>query len=938
MPQSGKAITNALAPFVRFTQDTRLLALHTPAGPDLLAECARCEEAISAGFRFSIDALSTNAHLPLRSLLAQPVLLQLLTAESSSSHRAFHGYVTAIELAGSDGGFARYLLTVEPWTAFMALGRDSRVFHDMDVIDILETVFKGYHGKGGLVPAWRIESIDRGAYPKRSLTTQYQESDLAFAERLMLEEGLFYYFEYEGNPGSPTRGMHTMVIADHNDAFRRNRQAHVEFTQAGAVMKADSFDRWRTEASMRTNAIAMDTWDYRAARTRPVNADEWNAGGPPLRSRDIPGVYAYPTHDQGSRLAEVQLQACQARRIVHVCAGTVRTLMPGTTFTLRGHAVFDREKGDEARTFLATRVIHLMHNNLPAELLGQVTDLLGTGATAAQLLAERGLQAVGACKVERPLYRNCAEAILASTPYRTSGRDDFGQLLHPRPTVHGQQTAVVVGPPGSVVHTDRDHRIKVQFHWQRGTASHSRLAHPSPDGHAGAPGNDMAGTWVRVVAPVAGPNWGASVIPRVGQEVLIDFLDGDIDRPVAIASLYNGRGQPDAQHNQIYCGGGAATGNAPPWFAGEDGAHAHPAVLSGIKSQAMRGSQLGTDAHSLLVFDDSPGQAGIGLQRHQRAYDGMAELNLGHLQHRSDNQRLGTVGTGAELKTAHAAALRAGDGLLLAAGVQDGAHDQLGSAAREQVQKCSQLQDDLASRARDHHAVLPGEQTTDGLPALAGMRQTFMALEDTVAGRPGFNGAGQSRATAYGEALMQLWSPAGIVALTPANVILAAEQTGTLSAGEDVGIVAQGNMSFMAAAGVSLFSVGKADDKSRPVKEAGMRFHAANGRVSLQSQSGASRFVADKSISVASITRSVTVRAPKKHVLLTAQGACIRLEGGNIEVHAPGKVEFKASKKELGGPQKASSEVRPRQPGELKLCEMRAAGAAAAGDGIVPVS
>lgn len=689
---------------------------------------------------------------------------------------------------------------------------------------------------------------------------------------------------------------------------------------------------------MRTNAIELDTWDYRAARTRPVNAEEWNADGPPLRSRDMPGVYAYPTRAQGNRLAEVQLLASQARRVVHVCAGTVRTLTPGTTFTLRGHAVFDREKGDEARTFLATRVIHLMHNNLPAELLGEVTDLLGTGATAAMLLAERDLQAVGARKVERPLYRNCAEAILAGIPYRTSCRDDSGQLLHPRPTVNGQQTAVVVGPPGSVVHTDRDHRIKVQFHWQRGTASHSRMAHPSTDRHAGAPGSDRAGTWVRVVAPVAGPNWGASFIPRVGQEVLIDFLDGDIDRPVAIASLYNGRGQPDAQHNQIHCGGGAVTGNADPWFAGEDGAHAHPAVLSGIKSQAMQGSQLGTDAHGLLVFDDSPGQAGLGLQRHQRAHDGMAELNLGHLRHRSDNQRLETVGTGVELKTAHAAALRAGDGLLLAAGVQDGVRDQLGSAASEQIQKSCQMQDDLASRARDHQAVLAGEPSPDGLPALAAMRQTSRVLAGTAAGRSGSDGGGQSRATAYGDALMQLWSPAGIVAVTPANVILAAEQTGALSAGEDVGIVAQGNISVMAAAGMSLFTGGKADDKSRPLQETGMKIHAASGRVSLQSQSGASRFVADKLVSVASIARSVTVRAPKKHVLLTAQGACIRLEGGNIEVHAPGKVEFRASKKELGGPQKASSEVKLPQPGELKLCEMRAAGAAVAGDGVVPVS
>ncbi|WP_208281102.1 type VI secretion system Vgr family protein [Massilia oculi] len=935
MPTPGKA---ALASLLRFTQDTRLLALHTPSGPELLAECVRGEEAISAGFRFKIDALSTDSHLSLRSLLGQPMLLQLLTAESRDSHRAFHGHVTAAELAGSDGGFARYLLNVEPWTAFMALGRDSRVFQDMDVIDILETIFRRYQGKARIDPAWRIEVADRAVYPRRSLTTQYQESDLTFVERLMLEEGLFYYFEHEGNPGSPSRGKHTMVIADHNGAFRRNRQARVEFTQPGAVMKADSIDRWRTEAKMLTNAIELDTWDYRAAQTRPVNADEWNADGPPLRSRDMPGVYAYPSRAQGNRLAEVQLQALQARRVVHVCGGTVRTLMSGTTFTLRGHALFDRERNDEARTFLATRVVHLMHNNLPAELLGEVTDLLGSGPTARRLLADRELQAVGAHKVERPLYRNCAEAILSSIPYRKSSKDDSGQSLHPRPTVQGQQTAIVVGPPGSLVHTDRDHRIKVQFHWQRGTVSHSRLEHPSPEGHTGAPGNDLAGTWLRVVAPVAGANWGASFIPRVGQEVLVDFLDGDIDRPVAIASLYNGRGQTDAQHNQVHCGAGPATGNAPPWFAGEEGGHAHPAVLSGFKSQAMGASQLGTDAYSQLVFDDSPGQSGLGLQRHQRAHDGMAELNLGYLRHRADNQRLATVGTGAELKTAHAAALRAGAGLLLAAGMQDGARQQLGSAASGQIEQCCQLQDDLAARARGHQAVLSGEPSRNALPALAAMRQTAKALAGTAAGRSGSDGCDAGRATAFGEALMQVWSPAGIVAVSPANVILAAEQTGSLTAGGDVGVVAQGNMSVMAAAGISLFSYGKADDKARPLQETGIKFHAASGRLSLQSQSAASRFVADKSISVASIAKSVTVRAPKKHVLLTAQGACIRLEGGNIEVHAPGKVEFKAGKKELGGPQKASSEVKLPQPGELKLCEMRAAGAASAGDGIVPVS
>ena len=95
---------------------------------------------------------------------------------------------------------------------------------------------------------------------------------------------------------------------------------------------------------------------------------------------------------------------------------------------------------------------------------------------------------------------------------------------------------------------------------------------PKPDGHTGASGDDTAGIW------------GSLALPRVGQEVLVDFLDGNIDRPVVIGAVYNGAGQADAQSNQVVQGGGAATGNVPVWFPGENGAHAYRAELSGLKS------------------------------------------------------------------------------------------------------------------------------------------------------------------------------------------------------------------------------------------------------------------------------------------------------------------------------------------------------------------
>jgi type VI secretion system secreted protein VgrG len=890
-----------------YTQTTRLLRLTTPLGSEqLLAECVSGEESISESYTFTISALSLDANISLRTLLGQPALLELLT--TNSEPRPFHGHLTTVEFNGANGGMARYTLKLQPWSEFLARTRDSRVFQNMTVLDILDAVFTTWQGRGKLIPAWRFDIAERSVYPVRSLTTQYQESDLAFAERLMSEEGLFYFFEHEGYPDSPSLGKHEMVIADHNGAFRPNVQSSVRYTQPGAVMKEDSMDRWRCELRLQTNAIELQSWNHRTLDTRPVSAAGAQPVGAELASRDVPGQYAYSSRKHGQRIADRQMQALEARREVFTGAGTVRTLAPGTTFTLAEHAVHDLADGDDKRTFAVTRVVHQMHNNLSAELKSDIVKRIGETPLASTGTAEQSStsRATGSGQGERPLYRNRIGAIRSAVPYGAMRTDGHGRLLHPRPTIRGQQTAVVVGPPGSVIHTDRDHRVKVQFHWQRGAGSqmsHNRLSHPYPEGHTGAPADDSAGTWIRVatpLAPIAGANWGSHALPRVGQEVLVDFLEGNIDRPVIIGALYNGAGQLDAQHNKVAHGAGVATGNAPSWFPGEEGAHGHPAVLSGLKSQAMQSSQSGTGAYSQLVFDDSPGQSRVALQRHASAHKGTAELNLGHLRHQTDNQRLQPAGFGAELKTEHSLALRAGQGMLLSANRRNGASGgQMDSReAHGQISASFELQTALAESAEKQNAVLkaqPGANTAQGqLAALAQLK----ASADVVDGRAGAAG----ELDGYSEPHLQLSSPAGIIATTPADAIVTAGTTSNISGGEDVNLVAQGNAHSAAVGGISLFTCGKVSNKEKPNQEAGIKLHAATGKVSCQSQSDATTLTADKTVTVASTTKTLTIAAPKKHLLLTAQGAALRIEGGDITIQAPGKVEFKASMKELAGP------------------------------------
>lgn len=234
-------------------------------GPDL--DGYDIDEAI-AGYRLQLSCLSLDAHLSLRKFIAQPVLLIL---QSDAKPRHFHGHVTQCRLQGANGGMARYLLTIEPWLAFLRYRRDSRVYQDLTVPEIIDAVLRDYQGQGKLQPQWRMDLRDTRVYARRSLVTQYQESDLAFISRLLSEEGMFYYVEHAGVSNSPSLGAHTVVIADHNASFQSNARADVQFTQASAVMAQDSIDRWRSLDRWQTNSVEILTWDYRQASVHDKN-------------------------------------------------------------------------------------------------------------------------------------------------------------------------------------------------------------------------------------------------------------------------------------------------------------------------------------------------------------------------------------------------------------------------------------------------------------------------------------------------------------------------------------------------------------------------------------------------------------------------------------------------------------------------------------------
>jgi type VI secretion system secreted protein VgrG len=944
---------------------SRRSRLHTPLGANkLLAERLDGVESLDdGGFRFELTALSDDANIELKTLMGQGVRLDLQTAQSRTELRPFHGHVTEAECVSSNGGMARYRLVIEPWLAFLRHRQDSCLFQHQSVFDIVDAVFARYQSQGKLAVQWRWEIAQRDIYPVRGITTQYHESDFDFVSRLLAEEGLCYWFEHatgkDGNLGS-----HTLVIADHNGAFRANTQATIRFHRADASEREDTIQQWRGSRQLQTNSLAQQSWDYKSVSARPVQQQSRSSGsgtGRPSQSAqssqsssnhrtlqwsDDPGAYGWETSTQGEPLLSNALQALELRNKRFEGQSAVRTLAPATTFTLTGHEQHDKDS-EEDRRFAVLAVRHIARNNFDEALKAGVGERLGLPDIATVFDAsddDRQDSGNAAAKPDTVThYRNDFTTVRAAIPYRPLSVDGHGQRIHPKPSVHGSQSAIVIGVgENAPVHTDRDHRIKVQFHWQRGSGSSARQ--PRPDGQDNAPAADRLGAWVRVAAGAAGDNWGQVTLPRVGQEVLVEFHHGDIDRPVVVAALYNGAGQVDAQHNEKSAGAAQSTGNAPAWFAGEGKEakeHAHNAVFSGIKTQELSASQSGDGGYNQLVFDDTPGQGSTSLATTQA----MSRLHLGHHKQQDDNARGKARGHGAELATTAQGAIRAGSGLLVSAHAQQNAKGAFMASreAQQQTKQAEELATSLAKSAQTQRAQIKGEEAPDKLPAIEALKHVAEVLGATQEGSAAQSNSsggdikategGQGSVTAYSEPHLQFSAPMGIGFVTPKEAIAVSGKHTAIVANQDIDLPAQGQIAVSVAKGVSLYTVGaKAGEGGEPNQERGIALHAASGSVTLQSQKGATKIAADKKVTIASTTKNVDVEAPT-HVLLTSAGAYIKLEGSSIKIHAPGKVTFRGMHNFVG-PQ-ATQADNALAPADYRGCPLKAQSAAAAQAGAI---
>jgi len=478
-------------------QKGRQLLVNTPLREDfLLLEEFSASETISELFSYQLKLVheeTAEGLIPTvvdpATLLGQPVGIKINLPDKTS--RFFNGVISHWRQGNRDTRFTYYNAIVVPKIWILTQKSQSRIFQRLTVPEILKKVFAGFSVKYEFV----------GTFNRREYCVQYQETDFAFASRLMEEEGIYYFFEH-------TNTDHKMIVANtplsHLPCPTQNKfPFEADLTRKDGPVS--SIGTWEMAYQLQTGKVTI--WDHNFELPhRKLEADEPSlypvANNTDLEVFQYPGAYAkrYTGIDRGGGdqsgelqhifednkyQAEIQMQAIDAKYKVAAGSSNCCPLTVGHKFDIFNHPA----KGTDGQYLLT----HVTHHAVQ-------TPSMATGEP-----------------VEDPYNNtfNCISLKSGSTPFRPVRKTS-------KSVISGSQTAVVVGPAGEEIFTDKYGRIKVQFHWDR-------------DGTY-----DVGSScWMRVAQPWAGGNWGTVCIPRIGQEVVVEFLEGDPDRPLVVGALYN---------------------------------------------------------------------------------------------------------------------------------------------------------------------------------------------------------------------------------------------------------------------------------------------------------------------------------------------------------------------------------------------------------------
>ena len=533
------------------------------------------------------------------------------------------------------------------------------------------------------------------------------------------------------------------------------------------------------------------------------------------KRQEYTGQYSYFDNARGDRLNKLKLEEWESRAKRFFGVGNIPRIDTGRYFELYDHPDHQQDEPQD-KDFLVIDTRWYIENNLP---IGNTREF--PGSLEGELEQVRSVHQTGTSATSTNASSNGTagfllteiEAQRMSVPYRSP-------FEHKKPHMR-LQTAVVVGPQGEEVYTDNLNRVKLKFPWDRLN-----------------PGNEQASCWVRVMQSDTGGSYGGVHVPRVGEEVYVDWVDGDCDRPLVIGRAYNADVQPEWHSNGI---------------------------LSGFKSK-----EYGGNGYNQLVMDDATGQNRVQLY----TTSAQTQLHMGYLVQHTGNTRGSYLGQGFDLKSGAYGAVRAEQGLYVS--TQPASAQPLNVTAATAQLTGAEVLLDTVSKASENSQAASLQGGHDALKAFTDATQQSVASVTANGGRTA--GGGTGNANGFAKPVMLLSSPEGIAVSTQQSVHVAANQHVNAVAGTNVNIGAGKSLLASVMDSISLFA-----------QNLGIRIFAAKGPVNIQAQGGPVTMAGLEDVTVESSNGRVVITAAKE-IWIGAGGSYISIKSGVIENVTTGQI------------------------------------------------
>ncbi|WP_296229249.1 type VI secretion system Vgr family protein [Ralstonia sp. UBA689] len=713
--------------------------------------------------------------------------------------REITGIVSEARLLREDGRTIVYELTLRPWLWHAAKNRNCRLFQDMSVVEITDAVLASYP-----FPVDKRLTTPRPnkVWPKRDLQRQHWESDWAFLQRLWEEWGIFYFFEHSD-------GKHRLVLCDSMGALQPHGEAYATIryeAPTGQRIDEEHIHALAVTHALTTGAVTRVDYDYTWPRADLTVGREdprdtglahqehygWgDYGQPQAGAAGLTGEHNEP-RTEAEYLTLVQMQAMRCQGLRAAGQGNLRGLVTGQTFVLTH---YPQTAANREYVVLACRI--------EIEDVGEATD--------------------------------SAQRYRCQTDFDIQPSNEAFRLLRTlsKPRATGVEYAVVVCPEGQEIWTDAYGRVKVQFIWDRLGKNDERSS-----------------CWVRVAAPWQGDQFGGTFLPRRGQEVSVDFINGDPDLPILTGRVVNAF-------------------NQPAWMLPDNQA------LAGFRSREIGGMRANT-----LAFDDTNGK----IQAHLSSDEGASQLNLGYITRINGNAgRQDERGKGAELRTDGNAAVRGARGLLLTTFARVSSNGDAFNVDEidEQLRQAQETAESLAQSAQTAGAQ-DGEQ-----------KQIATALKaQTKAVR------GEGALKQFNDPQLVLASPTGLVGSTPEQIHLSSGRATAMTVGTDLSVSTGGGFFASMRRALRLF-----------VYEAGMRLIAGAGDIDIKALKNSINLLAKLNVTV--VADRIRISA-QQEVEISGGGSYTRWSAGQIKSGTNGAFEVHSAGRTFTGPDNVTTPQLPQ--------------------------